>query len=350
MSTHKPIGTIQVDVDDLWVYYQSIGRNAPDGARALIYEQGIPRLLELFERHSIRATFFVVGRDLPAQAASVRELIRRGHEVANHSTWHRPGFARLTREEKRADIATNHWLITDAAGQPPVGFKSPGFSFGPDQLDVLTELGYLYDSSLLPTFYAPALRSLQRVLSGGRVDPTQYGRALNGLAPLHPYHPVAAAPYRQSGFRTGRPAPRWMRIPRQVEESGVHRGLPNLFGHFQDSYQLWEAPVTTVPLLRLPMHSTFVLSAGRLLFDLGLALVQARGVPINYLLHAADVVDAVTDPALASYKFLTQTWAEKQPLYEHMLAALSERFELVPTREFVESGGWRVEGGEWRVT
>ena len=62
MSTHKPIGTVQVDVDDLWVYYQSIGRNAPDGARALIYEQGIPRLLELFERHSIRATFFVVGR------------------------------------------------------------------------------------------------------------------------------------------------------------------------------------------------------------------------------------------------------------------------------------------------
>ena len=76
----------------------------------------------------IRATFFVVGRDLPAQAASVREMVRRGHEVANHSTWHRPGFARLTREEKRADIATTHWLITDAAGQPPVGFKSPGFS------------------------------------------------------------------------------------------------------------------------------------------------------------------------------------------------------------------------------
>ena len=212
MTTHKPIGTVQVDVDDLWVYYQSIGRKAPDGAHALIYEQGIPRLLELFERHSIRATFFIVGRDLPAQAAGVREIIRRGHEVANHSTWHRPGFARLTREEKRADIATTHQLIMDAAGRPAVGFKSPGFSLGPDQLDVLTELGYLYNSSLLPTFYAPALRSLQRVLSGGHVDPTQYGRALNGLAPLHPYHPAAAAPYRQGGFRVKRPAPRWMKI------------------------------------------------------------------------------------------------------------------------------------------
>ena len=94
MTTPKPIGTVQVDVDDLWVYYQSIGRNAPNEARALVYEQGIPRLLELFEAYGIRATFFIVGRDLPAQGASVRELIRRGHEVANHSTWHRPGFAR----------------------------------------------------------------------------------------------------------------------------------------------------------------------------------------------------------------------------------------------------------------
>ena len=34
MTTHKPLGTVQVDVDDLWVYYQSIGRNAPDEARA----------------------------------------------------------------------------------------------------------------------------------------------------------------------------------------------------------------------------------------------------------------------------------------------------------------------------
>ncbi len=322
MTTPKPIGTVQVDVDDLWVYYQSIGRNAPNEARALVYEQGISRLLELFEAYGIRATFFIVGRDLPAQGASVRELIRRGHEVANHSTWHRPGFARLTREEKRADIATTHQLIVDAAGEPPVGFKSPGFSLGPDQLDVLTELGYLYDSSLLPTFYAPALRSLQRVLSGGHVDPTQYGRALNGLAPLHPYHPAVAASYRQN---------------RSAGDDRLANG---------NSHHLWEAPVTTIPVLRLPMHSTFVLSAGRPLFDLGLALVQARGVPINYLLHAADVVDGVTDPALASYKFLTQTWAEKQPIYEHMLASLSERYEIVPTREFVESGEWRVEGGE----
>ncbi len=94
--------------------------------------------------------------------------------------------------------------------------------------------------------------------------------------------------------------------------------------------------MTTMPLLRLPMHSTFVLSAGRWLFDLGLALARARRVPINYLLHAADVVDAVPDPALGSYRFLTQSWEEKRPLYEHILRTLSTAYRLVPTCEFLD--------------
>ena len=97
----------------------------------------------------------------------------------------------------------------------------------------------------------------------------------------------------------------------------------------------WEAPVTTVPILRLPMHSTFVLSAGRWLFDAGFGLARARRMPINYLLHAADVVDAVSDPALGSYKFLTQSWEVKRSLYEHMLATLSAAYRLAPTAELV---------------
>jgi hypothetical protein len=92
-----------------------------------------------------------------------------------------------------------------------------------------------------------------------------------------------------------------------------------------------------MPLLRLPMHSTFVLSAGRWLFDLGFALARARRVPINYLLHAADVVDPVADPALASYKFLTQSWEAKRPLYEHILRTLSTAYCLVPTSEFLDA-------------
>lgn len=303
-------GTIQVDVDELWVYYESIGVEAPANASMPVYEHGIPRLLDLFQRHRIRATFFVCGKDLVTQAEVVAEIARQGHEVANHSTQHRPGFARLTLAEKRADIGATHDAITEATGQAPVGFKSPGFSFHPDQLVVLEELGYLYDSSLLPTPYAPLLRSLQRALSSGRVDPTQYGSVSHGLAPLRPYRPDLTAPYR----------------PRPDGDGCVFPG---------DGPGLWEVPVTTMPGVRVPMHSTFVLSAGRALFDLGIGLVKARRIPVNYLLHAADVIDPTSDPALASYRFLNMHWADKQPLIEHMLERLRSTFHLVPTRDLV---------------
>ena len=317
MTDHRALGTLQVDVDELWVYYESIGQRTPEEAPAWVYRLGIPRLLDLFDRFGIRATFFVCGRDLPAQAATVAEMVRRGHEVANHSSMHRNGFARLTPAEKHADISAAGDLITQAAGQAPVGFKSPGFSFSPDLLGVLAELGYLYDSSLLPTFYAPLLRILQRRLSGGHVDPTHYGRATNGFASLTP---------RQWQMIDGR----WQMARRSIQHAIRHTPYAT-----RNTHRIWEAPVTTLPIVRLPMHSTFVLSAGRWLFDAGLALAVARRVPMNYLLHAADVVDTVSDPALASYRFLTRSWEAKRSLYEHMLGALSAAYRLVPTREFV---------------
>jgi hypothetical protein len=320
MDDERPLGTIQVDVDDLWVYYESIGRQTPAEARPAAFEQGLQRLLGLFDRFGIRATFFVCGRDAATQGATIRELIGRGHEVANHSLAHRNGFARLSPAEKAADIAAAGEQLAAVTGERPVGFKAPGFSFSPDLPGVLAELGYLYDSSLLPTFYAPAMRLAQRWLlrtvhfpAGGHVDPTHYGSARNGLAPLSPFR------ISDFGFRIR---------PRRRMASGLQSAIRN-------PQSFWEAPVTTMPFLRLPMHSTFVLSAGRWLFDLGLALAQARRVPINYLLHAADVVDAVSDPALASYRFLTQPWEKKRPLYEHLLERLSATYRLVPTRELV---------------
>ncbi|OQA41900.1 MAG: Peptidoglycan deacetylase [Chloroflexi bacterium ADurb.Bin325] len=323
----KPLGTLQVDVDDLWVYYESIGRATPPDVAAAAFTQGVPRLLDLFDRYAARATFFVCGRDLPAQAEMVAEMTRRGHEVANHSAAHRNGYARLSRAELRADVLAAHERIAAAAGRPPAGFKAPGFSFNRHLPGVLAELGYRYDSSILPTFYAPLLRLLQRALSGGHVDPTHYGRWVYGFRPLRPFRlqverlQVTGYGSQVADFAAG-------------ESSAAANLQPSTFEH-SNLQPLWESPVTTMPLLRLPMHSTFVLSAGRWLFDAGLGLARTRGVPVNYLLHAGDVVDAVADPALASYRFLVQPWAERRPLYEHMLARLSDAYQLVPTQEFV---------------
>ena len=94
--------------------------------------------------------------------------------------------------------------------------------------------------------------------------------------------------------------------------------------------------MTTMPTLRLPIHSTFILSSGKALFDIGTALFHLRRASINFLLHAADVLDTPGDSALSSFRFLNQSWTAKRPLYEHMLSTLSAAYRLVPTRELLE--------------
>lgn len=307
-------GTIQIDVDELWVYYTSLSLPVPQNARHLVYEQGVPRLLDLFDEFGIRATFFVCGQDLPKQTAVIQEMIKRGHEVANHTYSHPSGFAKLTFAEKKDEILRSHELISAAAGIEPVGFKSPGFSFRRDQLSILEEAGYLYDSSILPTYYAPVMRWLPYLLHKQKVDSTHFGAFLHGFAPLRPYYPDKLRPY-----RTQKATP--------LETSD------DITKHF------WEVPVTTVPFIRTPMHSTFILSTNQRLFDIGTALVRKQAIPINYLLHGADVLDTIDDPALESYPFLQRSWDEKRPLYLHILKTLINYFELLPTRQLIEYFG-----------
>jgi peptidoglycan/xylan/chitin deacetylase (PgdA/CDA1 family) len=65
-------------------------------------EKNTHRLLELFDEYGAKATFFIVGWAAERKPALIREVVRRGHEPACHSYWHRPVY-RLTPEEFRED-------------------------------------------------------------------------------------------------------------------------------------------------------------------------------------------------------------------------------------------------------
>ena len=70
--------------------------------------QGIPRLLDLFDRYGIRATFLSAAATCRRRRRAVAEMVRRGHEVANHSARHRNGFARLSPPAARRYRRSGH--------------------------------------------------------------------------------------------------------------------------------------------------------------------------------------------------------------------------------------------------
>jgi polysaccharide deacetylase family protein (PEP-CTERM system associated) len=110
------------------------------------------RLLDLFEEFSVRATFFVLGWVAQREPQLVREIVRRGHEVASHGYAHRLVYDQ-TRSAFREDVRRAKQVIEDAAGAPVGGYRAPSFSITPRSLwalEILIEEGHWYDASIFP--------------------------------------------------------------------------------------------------------------------------------------------------------------------------------------------------------
>lgn len=124
-------------------------------------EHTVPKLLKILDDTQTRGTFFVLGWIAEKYPEMVREIADCGHEVACHSYRHLPVF-RMTPQAFAEDTRIARILIEDAAGREVLGYRAPCFSITPGTewaFDVLSELGFQYDSSINPVchfFYGNA--------------------------------------------------------------------------------------------------------------------------------------------------------------------------------------------------
>jgi polysaccharide deacetylase family protein (PEP-CTERM system associated) len=110
------------------------------------------RVLDLFDRHNAKGTFFFVGWVAERFPHLVREVQSRGHELACHSYWHRTVYS-LTPDEFRKDTRQAKHVIEDATGVAVTGYRAPSWSITKSclwALDILAEEGFTYDSSIYP--------------------------------------------------------------------------------------------------------------------------------------------------------------------------------------------------------
>jgi polysaccharide deacetylase family protein (PEP-CTERM system associated) len=115
-------------------------------------EANTRRLLDLFERKGVRATFFVLGWVAERQPELVREIAGRGHEIASHGFSHQLIYTQspdLFREETRKSKA----LLESLIQKPCDGYRAASYSITANSLwalDILAELGFKWDSSIFP--------------------------------------------------------------------------------------------------------------------------------------------------------------------------------------------------------
>jgi polysaccharide deacetylase family protein (PEP-CTERM system associated) len=110
------------------------------------------RLLELFAKAGVRATFFVLGYVAERHPKMIREIAESGHEVATHGYSHTLIYQQ-TPEIFRQEMTRAVKFLEDTTGRAVLGHRAPFFSITNESrwaLDILGELGLRYDSSIFP--------------------------------------------------------------------------------------------------------------------------------------------------------------------------------------------------------
>ena len=112
---------------------------------ALTYDDGpndpwTGKLLELLARHSVRGTFFLIGRYVRQKPELVREIQAAGHLIGNHTVTH-PWLAVQSSRRVREELAGCNAALEDVLGQPVRFFRPPHGARRPDVLRTARELG-----------------------------------------------------------------------------------------------------------------------------------------------------------------------------------------------------------------
>jgi peptidoglycan/xylan/chitin deacetylase (PgdA/CDA1 family) len=96
---------------------------------ALTFDDGpnpayTPQILDILDRYGIHATFFVVGQQVAKYPDLLREIVRRGHTIANHS-WNHPKFPKLTAAALDLQLSKTDQVITETTGLRPTCVRPP---------------------------------------------------------------------------------------------------------------------------------------------------------------------------------------------------------------------------------
>ena len=305
MSGPRPLLSLGFDLDNLWSYMKIHGDPGWEALPSYL-DPLVEVLIPALRKAGLKLTVFVVGQDaaLPKNAAALKALADAGHEIGNHSFLHEPWFHLYGRAQIESEIARAEEAIGQATGRKTIGFRGPGYSLSPDTLRTLTARGYLYDCSTLPTFLGPVARAYYFWQSRG-MPPAErekrsklFGSFRDGLQPIRPYT--------------------WS----------------------VDGTPLVELPVTTMPILRVPFHMSYLLylmrfsrAAARAHLRTSLALCRTGGVTPSFLLHPLDFLGCDKVKELSFFPGMNLATATKLEFVEEGLATLKKSFQVVTLEE-----------------
>lgn len=304
----KKVASISLDLDNKWSYMKTHGDAGWETFPSYL-DIVVPRILDILDKQELKITFFIVGQDaaLEKNRDALASITAAGHEVGNHSFQHEPWLHLYSTEDIIKDLVAAENAIADATGQTPIGFRGPGYSLSTGVLGVLQERGYKYDCSTFPTFLGPLARAYYFMTT--KLTPEEkekrkklFGTFDEGFRPLKPYN--------------------WT----------------------INGDTLFEIPVTTMPIFKIPIHISYILYAASispalamLYFRFALKLCKLTGVQPSILFHPLDFLSMDDAPELAFFPAMKMPLNKKLDVLNRAITLLKSEYHVVSMSQHVES-------------
>jgi len=311
----KPLASLSLDLDNKWSYLKTHGDRGWESFPSYL-DEVVPRFLGLLDDLGLKITVFVVGQDaaLAHNQHALASLTAAGHEIGNHSYHHEPWLHLYSPNQVEDEVAAAEDAIAAATGVTPTGFRGPGYSLSAAVVQCLARRGYRYDASTLPTVIGPLARAYYFFTARLTADQRRqrkklFGNWTDGLRPIRPY---------------------WWQLAAADDDT-------------QTGDRLLEIPVTTLPLLRIPIHFSYLLylrQFSRLLawnyWRAAMRLCAALRVEPSLLLHPLDFLGGDEEPDLSFFPAMATSGATKRAFIRDLLADFAHRFRVLPLGQHAE--------------
>ncbi len=298
--------SISLDLDNQWSYMKIHGDNGWKNYPSYL-NTFVPYVIKILKDLDLKITFFVVGKDadIKENTPALESISGHNHEIGNHSYNHESWLHLYTKEQIRSEVLKAEEAIINATGQKPVGFRGPGFSWSYNLFEVLSESGYLFDASTLPTFIGPLARMYYFKKSDLSKEEKKdrkelFGKFSDGFRPLKPYY--------------------W---------------------DLKENRRLLEIPVSTIPLFKIPFHLSYLIYLNNIspvimkaYLRTAINLCKITKTEPSFLLHPLDLIGGDQIKDLAFFPGMNVSSKYKTKLFIEIINEIKKNFSIVNMRTF----------------
>jgi peptidoglycan-N-acetylglucosamine deacetylase len=118
---------------------------------------GVPRLLRLFAKYGVKASFFICGWVAERFPEMVKKIHEEGHDVAAHGYLHENSLE-INHDQKIQLFQKTNKILSDITGIPCRGLRPIGPAWPPETIKEFCRLGFRYFISTADTYYPSKFR------------------------------------------------------------------------------------------------------------------------------------------------------------------------------------------------